>query len=169
MDERILIWGSGAIGVTIGAHLTRAGTEVLMFDTVAEHVEIMNRDGLLIEGPVDTSTTPIYATIPGKLSGRFERVLLCVKGQNTATIVKMIKPHLANDGYVVSIQNGLNETLIVKMIGGNRTIGAFINFGADYQGPGHILFGARSTVVLGELDGKITPRLQALLKKLNIF
>ena len=55
------------------------------------------------------------------------------------------------------------------MIGGNRTIGAFINFGADYQGPGHILFGARSTVVLGELGGKITPRLQALLKKLNIF
>ena len=108
MDERILILVSGAIGGTFGAHLTRAGTEVLMFDTVAEHVEIMNRDGLLIEGPVDTSTTPIYTTLPGKLSGRFERVILCVKGQNTATIVKMIKPHLANDGYVVSIQNGLN-------------------------------------------------------------
>ena len=117
MDERILILGSGAIGGTIGTHLTRAGTDVLMVDSVAEHVEIMNRDGLLIEGPVDTSTTPIYATIPGKLSGRFERVILCVKGQNTATIVKMIKPHLANDGYVVSIQNGLNETLIAKMIG----------------------------------------------------
>ena len=117
MDKTIFILGSGAIGGTTGAHLARAGTDILMVETVAEHVEIMNRDGLLIEGPVDTFTTPIYATTPGKLSGRFERVLLCVKGQNTATAVKMIKPHLANDGYVVSIQNGLNETLIAKMLG----------------------------------------------------
>ena len=48
MDERILISGSGAIGGTIGAYLARAGTDVLMVGTVAEHVEIMNRDGLLI-------------------------------------------------------------------------------------------------------------------------
>ena len=81
----------------------------------------------------------------------------------------MLKPHLADDGYVVSVQNGLNENLIAEMIGEDRTIGAFINFSADYYGPGDILFGARSTVVVGELGGEITPRLQTLHKELQAF
>ena len=55
------------------------------------------------------------------------------------------------------------------MIGEDQTIGAFINFGADYHGPGDILFGARSTVVVGELGGEITPRLQILHKELQAF
>jgi len=169
MDTPLLIWGSGAIGGTIGAYLARAGTDVLMVDTVAEHVDVMNRDGLSIKGPVDEFTTSIRATTPGDLNGTFNRVLLCVKGQDTGAAIEMIKPHLADDGYVVSVQNGLNEYLIAEMIGEDRTIGAFINFGADYHGPGDILFGARSTVVIGELSGEITPRLQALHKVLQDF
>ena len=55
------------------------------------------------------------------------------------------------------------------MIGEDQTIGAFINFGADYHGPGDILFGARSTVVVGELGGEITPRLQKFPKGLQAF
>ena len=81
----------------------------------------------------------------------------------------MLKPHLADDGYVVSVQNGLNENLIAEMIGEDRTVGAFINFGADYHGPGVFLFGARSTVVVGELGGEITPRLQTIHKELQAF
>ncbi|MED6309537.1 MAG: ketopantoate reductase family protein, partial [Pseudomonadota bacterium] len=36
---------------------------------------------------------------------------------------------------------------------------------ADHHGPGDILFGARSTIVVGEL----TPRLQTLHKELQAF
>ena len=125
-----------------------------MVDMVAEHVEAMNREGLSIKGPVDEFTTAIRAVTPNEISGIFKRVLLCVKGQDTAAAIDMLKPHLADDGYVVSVQNDLNENLIAEMIGEDRTVGAFINFGADYHGPGDILFGARSTVVVGELGVK---------------
>ena len=62
----------------------------------------------------------------------------------------------------LSLQNGLNELVIQRIIGRDRTIGAFINYGADWIAPGEIMFGNRGAVVLGELDGAMTPRLQAL-------
>ena len=46
--------------------------------------------------------------------------------------------------------------------GKERTVGAFVNFGADYHGPGVIFFGGRGAVVLGEIDGSNTERLQSL-------
>lgn len=168
-DDPVLIWGAGAIGGTIGAYLAKAGIPVMMVDMVTDHVDTMNQDGLSIKGPVDTFTTPIEATTPADLTGRFSRVLLCVKGQDTAAAIDMLSPHLSDDGYVVSVQNGLNEETIAGLIGRERTIGAFINFGADYHGPGDILFGARSTVVVGELDGQMTPRLAQLHQTLQHF
>lgn len=165
----VLIWGAGAIGGTIGAFLARAYIPVLMVDVVPEHVDAMNRDGLNIKGPVDAFNTSIEATTPDQLSGRFDRVLLCVKGQDTAAAAEALKPHLGENGYVVSVQNGLNENTIAEIVGRERTIGAFINFGADYHGPGEILFGARSTVVVGELDGEMTPRLKQLQSMLQHF
>ncbi|MHB8838827.1 MAG: ketopantoate reductase family protein, partial [Gemmatimonadaceae bacterium] len=43
-----------------------------------------------------------------------------------------------------------------------RTVGAFVNFGADYLEPGVILHGSRAAVVLGEMDGRDTPRIRAI-------
>jgi 2-dehydropantoate 2-reductase len=73
-----------------------------------------------------------------------------------------LAPHLAANGYVVSVQNGLNELVIAEVVGRERTVGAFVNFGADYMEPGTVMYGGRGAVVVGELDGAITPRLNAL-------
>ena len=43
---RTLIWGAGAIGGTLGAFLARAGHDVTMVDTVVDHVDAIARDGL---------------------------------------------------------------------------------------------------------------------------
>ena len=62
----------------------------------------------------------------------------------------------------MSAQNGLNERVIAARIGEARTVGCFVNFGADWLGPGRVLFGNRAAVALGELDGAMTPRLRDL-------
>ena len=168
-DRRILIWGAGAIGGTVGAYLVRAGREVLFVDADEDHVAAMNADGLAIEGPIETFTVPVQATTRSQVAGRFERVFLCVKAQHTAGAVAELAPHLAANGYVVSLQNGLNEREIAKVVGAPRTVGAFINFGADYLSPGRILFGGRGAFVLGEIDGSIGPRIEALRALLATF
>ena len=73
----------------------------------------------------------------------------------------MLEPHLAADGFVLSAQNGLNELAIAEQVGAERTMGCFVNFGADWHGPGQILFGNRSAVVVGEIDGTIRERTRA--------
>ena len=158
----MLIWGAGAIGGTIGAYLARAGHGVTFVDREAAHVEAINAKGLTITGPVDAFTVRADAAVPEHVSGQYDTILLCVKAQDTETATQALAPHLKADGCVVSVQNGLNELVIAPIIGRERTVGAFVNFGSDYHEPGVILFGGRGAVVLGELDGEMTPRLHAL-------
>ena len=71
-ENTILIWGAGAIGGTLGAYLARAGEDVLLVDIVEPHVEAMKRDGLLIEGPVETFRQPVMAALPSEVTGQFK-------------------------------------------------------------------------------------------------
>ncbi|MDD9918703.1 MAG: 2-dehydropantoate 2-reductase, partial [Rhodospirillaceae bacterium] len=107
-NSPIVIWGSGAIGGSVGAFMARAGEDVLFVDRVADHVAAMNETGLRISGPIAEFTTPVRAVTDDAIEGTFDTVFLCVKGQDTVAAVEALKPHLAEDGCVVSLQNGLN-------------------------------------------------------------
>ncbi len=159
---RLLIWGAGAIGGTLGAYLIQAGHDITFVDRAAEHVATINQSGLTITGPIAEFSIPAIAFTPETLSGQWEAVLLCVKAQDTAGAAQAIVPHLAPGGYIVSVQNGLNELEIAQVVGQENTVGSFVNFGADYLQPGLILYGGRGAVVLGELDGTVSPRIEAL-------
>lgn len=169
MTTRLLVWGAGAIGGTIGAFLVRTGHEVTFVDIVGEHVEAIATTGLAIEGPVDEFRITAPAATPNELHGRFDRALLCVKGQDTGAAVRRLAPFLTDAGYAVSVQNGLNEPMMAAVLGRERVIGCFVNFGADYLAPGRIHYGGRGAVVLGELDGRMTPRLSELLHLFRDF
>lgn len=160
----ILIWGAGAIGGTIGAHLVKARHAVVFCDVVDAHVEAIAdpTEGLRIEGPVAQLRVSAPAALPAQVKGVFRRVFLAVKTHDTEAACRQILPHLAEDGYVLSLQNGLCERVIAEVCGAHRTMGAFVNFGADWLAPGRILYGNRGAVVVGELDGATTPRSTAL-------
>ena len=159
---KILIWGAGAIGGTIGAYLVRSGADVTFAEADATHVAAMNRSGLTIEGPIETFTVAVRAFLPHDVPGQYDQVFLCVKAHHTEQATRTLAPRLAPDGFVVSFQNGLNELVIAGIVGREHTIGAFINFGADYLSPGIVHFSGRGAFVIGELDGAITPRIIAL-------
>ena len=169
MSDPILIWGAGAIGGTLGAYMARKGEDVLLVDVVPEHVAAINHNGLAIEGPVETFTQPLRAMLPSELAGSFRRVILAVKALHTEEAMKTLLPFLAPDGYVVSAQNGLNELVIGRMIGPERTVGCFVNFGADWLGPGRILLGNRGKVAVGELDGQVTDRIGEVHRLFSCF
>lgn len=169
MSGPTVIWGSGAVGGTIGAYLARAGEEVIFVDNVADHVAAINAGGLAIEGPIDNFVAKGRAFLPSDVKGRFSRIVLAVKAQHTKEAAAALAPHLATDGYVVSAQNGLNEIEIARQVGEARTMGCFVNFGADYLGPGRLIHGGHGAVVLGELDGRSTPRLADTLALFRRF
>ncbi len=157
-----LIWGAGAIGGTLGASLAHAGHEVSLVDSVAAHVDAINAHGLHITGPIADFTQLLPAYTPQDVEGEWDTIILATKAHHTEGAVRDLAPHLSATGFVVSAQNGLNELAIAKIVGAERTMGCFVNFGADYLEPGLIHYGGRAANVLGELDGRHTPRLKAL-------
>lgn len=169
MSQPILIWGAGAIGGTLGAAFLRAGQPVIFVDNVPEHVAAINATGLRIAGPIFEDTVHAPALLPVDVQGEFDRIFLCVKALHTEAAVKALSPHLAADGFVVSAQNGLNEITIAAEVGTARTIGCFVNFGADYLEPGVVHYSGRGAAVIGELDGAMTDRIKALHKLMLEF
>lgn len=159
---KLLVWGAGAIGGTMGAYLARAGHDVTFVDVVEEHVDAINRDGIRITGPLDEFTAQAPAFTPAALRGEWDAIMLATKAQHTADATRALAPHLTANGCVISAQNGLNELTIAKIVGDARTVGAFVNFGADYLEPGVIHYGGHGAVVVGEIDGRTTPRVSAI-------
>ena len=169
MSSPILIWGAGAIGGTLGAALARQGHDVVFVDNASDHVAAINRSGLRITGPLfeDVVRAPAYE--PDAVEGKFRRAFLCVKALHTRQAAEALEPLLADDGYVVSAQNGLNETILADVLGAKRTVGCFVNFGADYLEPGVVQYSGRGSVVLGEIDNTITERSTEIHKLLQDF
>ena len=157
--EKILVWGAGAIGGTVAAGLRRAGLDITAVDANATHVLAIRERGLTITGPIEAYTQPLPAFTPDEVAGVWDTIFLCVKAQHTEAAARQLEPHLAANGVVVSLQNGFNELIIAGAVGEKRTMGAFINFGADVVGPGVVHFGGRGAVVVGELNGRSTERL----------
>ena len=168
MHETV-IWGAGAIGGTVGAYLARAGMDPLMVDTDAAHVATMSANGLKITGPIEQFTAPVRALTPDQVRTPIRRVLLAVKGQHSAAAARMIAPLLAPDASVLSLQNGLNSAAIAGQIATERVLLALVNFASDYIAPGEVLYGGRGSVLIGAMDGRITPRVADYVSLLKRF
>ena len=166
-----VIVGAGAIGGTLGHHLARAGHEVTVVDADAEHVRSIREHGLVVWRGDERAAVPVAAAVTPDEAGpeRVERVLLAVKAQATAHALDWIAPRLAPDGFVVSLQNGLDEQAIADRIGVERTVGAFANLFADVVAPGEIRDGGLGALVVGELDGRDSERVRQVVADLQAW
>jgi len=164
----ITIYGAGAIGGITGARLTQAAHDVLLVDKAEDHVAAMNARGLTIDSREGSVTVPVRAIAPRSLGSNLDLVLLAVKSQDTPAALEVLAPRLAADGAIVSLQNGLNEERIAAAVGERRTVGCLVNWAADWQAPGRILHGGAGALVLGELDGRPSERVQRLAKLLDV-
>src|SRR5262250_938365 len=164
---KAIVYGAGAIGGTTGVALARAGHDVLLVDSHKEHVEAINAQGLTVERDDAATTTRVAAVMPAELGSELPLVLLAVKSHHTAEALRHVAPRLAPTATIVSLQNGLSEEQIAQAVGAERTVGCLVNWAADWIGPGRILHGGHGAFILGELDGRITPRVRELARLLS--
>ena len=168
MFERLAVLGVGAIGSVIGGYLSRAGRDVTLIDTWAEHVDTMKRDGLRITALDDDFTVPVKAMHLGEVSSDaepFDAVFLSMKSYDTVWATHFALPHLKPTGIIISAQNAINDEIIGPIVGYNREIGCVITLGAGIYEPGHALRTStpdRHSFTLGESSGMETERVKAL-------
>jgi 2-dehydropantoate 2-reductase len=159
---QLTIIGAGAIGGTIGAHLIRDGHDVLFCDADPAHVEAINQRGLSICGPVENFTVQARAVLPDGLPAILPRAAVATKSHHTAAAAELLRGRLAPDGYVVSFQNGLTTGTLSAVVGPDRVLASFVNFGADWLEPGLIMQGNIGTFRVGEPGGGLSERVREL-------
>ncbi len=168
-QKPILVWGAGAIGSTIGAHLVKAGRRVVFVDVNDAQVAAIREGRLTIDGPVVNLTIGAPAFRPEDVEGSFEMILLAVRLLHTNEAMAALLPHLSANGIVVSCQNGLGARDVARGAGVERTVAASFFLPADFNGPGHVTYGARASLTLGTLDAERGPPLDGVLDIFNDF
>lgn len=161
--------GAGAIGGMLAYYLDRAGCTVDLVDADAAHVDAIRAHGLVIERGDGDVALDLPAAHLDDAPETLGRVLLAVKSQATRTAAAWIAPRLAPDGFVVSMQNGLNEADIAAAVGEDRTVAAFVDLSADVVGPGRVLDGGGGAMALGEYRGAPTERVRDLAHDLRVW
>ena len=164
----LTIVGAGAIGGLIGAHLWRAGHAVRLVDREPAHVAAIRAGGLEVAGHAEfIAQVPVGE--PEAVAGPIETLILAVKTLHTEEALRPLVSRLAPDGWVISMQNGLEEGKIAALVGPARTAAAFLSFGGYYDRPGRIVYSGPGSLKVGELDGRLTARIAALARALSDF
>jgi 2-dehydropantoate 2-reductase len=166
-----LIVGAGAIGGTLAFYLARAGHHIIAVDVDVDHVAAIRGDGITLLRHGARESAPLTIATPDEaVIAKASRVLLCVKGVGaTERAADWIAPRLAPNGFVVSLQNGLQMQQIEERIGPHRTVGAFVDFFADILAPGVIADGGAGTLRVGEVDGTRSTRVEQTVADLQAW
>jgi len=164
--KKLAVAGIGAIGSIVGGGLALAGQDVALICTSwRKNAEHMREHGLTVVGPDGIERTArveaLFIDKLARLGAQLDAVFLATKSNDTASTVMALKPCLAADAVVVSLQNGMNEDLIIPLVGKANVVACVSYTGGMLVRPGYVrAHGGR--FVVGELDGSITPRLEEL-------
>src|SRR5262252_2795525 len=182
MGKRIVVVGAGAVGSYTGAHMAKAGEDVTFIDFWPENVEAMRTKGLRISHLRDVPefTTPARALHVTELQGLAKErpidiAFVCTKAYDTAWATTMVRQYLAPGGFVVSLQNCINEETIAGIVGWGKTLGSIASsITVELCEPGHVRRasgkrGARHTVFrVGEVHGLVTDRAREVCRLLAL-
>jgi len=136
---RIAFIGTGAQGASIAADFTLAGLDVTFIDQWPAHVEAMRANGLTVNMPnrvLHTQVKALHLCEIAEIRDPFDLVFLVVKAYDTRWATEIIKPALAEDGFVIGLQNGMTHQDIADIVGAHRTIGAVIEIASNMWEPG---------------------------------
>jgi 2-dehydropantoate 2-reductase len=156
---RIVVVGAGGVGGYFGAKLARAGQDVT-FVARGAHLDAIRAHGLRVRSAVDGDFTVAAAGVE-KTTGLppADVVLLCVKSFDTEAAVERLGPVVGAETAVLSLQNGVdNEEKIDALLGPGHALGGVAYVFAVIEAPGVIAHHFAGRIVLGELDGRVTPR-----------
>lgn len=135
----IAIIGAGAMGSLFGAMLAEAGENVTLLDIRKDHVDAINANGLIIEDGDRYRMVRVKATIDPNRIGIVDLSIVFVKSTHTADVVRTAAELSGNEGWVLTLQNGLgNIETLSERIDPSRIIAGTTSHGATLLAPGTI-------------------------------
>ena len=184
MGKRIAVVGAGALGGYVGGYLAHHGEDVTLIDMWPEHIEAIRSRGLELDGVTPeekftvTRAKTMHLTDVQSLSKQqpIDIAFVAVKSYDTEWATALIRPYLAPEGYVVSLQNCLNEEKIAGIVGWGKTVGMVSSIiSVNLYEPGRIRRtaakgGEKHTVFrAGEVHGVVTNRVRELVELFSVI
>jgi 2-dehydropantoate 2-reductase len=160
---KIVVLGAGALGSIIGAHLVRAGHDVI-FVAREGRARVLRRDGVVITGLVEFGEPVTVTTDPRDVRAA-EVLLVTVKTYDTETALAGLG-HL-DVSTVLSLQNGvLKNEQLARVFGSERVIGAATTVAGELLADGAVRFTVNNRFAVGELPEGTSGRVTALANAL---
>lgn len=165
---RIAVLGSGAMGAIFGSALARAGVDVIFFDKRQDVVDSIAQRGLRVDGVSGTTASCFPATAIAVELGQADVALVMVDSNATAEIAGVAAHCLKDDGFALTLQNGIgNWEALAARLGERRVLGgSTYNSGANL-GPGQVHHTNLGSTVIGETDGSLTDRARNIARLLD--
>ena len=166
---KIAFLGAGALGCSIGGVLAAGGSDVVLVDRFQAHVDAINTRGLRMRVGDQEKVVRVKAYANCQGIGQVDLIIVLVKSFHTRAAIESASALIGKDTMVMSIQNGLgHEEILAEVVGRERVLAAKTYVGGVFLGPGQIISGSKGKqTYIGELDGKLTPRLQAVVDEFN--
>ena len=176
MNKRIAVVGAGALGGYVGGSLAHLGHDVTLIDAWPEHIETIRARGLELDGvtpeerfTVRKAKTMHLTEVQSLARAPVDIGFVAVKSYDTRWATELIAPYLSSRGFIVSLQNCLNEETIAAVVGWGRVVGVIASLiSVDLYEAGRIRRtvakgGDKHTVFrVGEPHGRATPRVEEL-------
>lgn len=132
---RSAIYGAGSLGTILGAFITKNGGEIELINRNKAHVQALQEKGATVTGTLNFNQK-VTAYTCEEMSGKYDIIFLMTKQQNNKEVVTMLKDYLAQDGVIVTLQNGIPELEIADIVGEDRVLGCTVAWGATMLEPG---------------------------------
>lgn len=184
---RICVFGAGAIGGHVAARLALGGAETSVVARGAQ-LEAIRAKGLTIEAPDGRHTVQVAAGTAAEL-GPQDAVIVTVKAPSLPQVAEAIGPLLTPGTTVAFVMNGIPwwyfdshggplegrrlpaidpGDRLRDTVGIGRTLGGVVYSACTVTEPGVIkVEHANNRVILGEVDGRDSPRAQAIADALT--
>lgn len=165
---RIVIVGGGAIGRLFGSFLGKGNNEVTLIDIDHEVIGAMQSEGIgfMAQGgdsADDITSVPVTAFSSGSSVTGCDLVLLMVKSSATAAAIHSVAHLISESTPLLCIQTGLGniETIAEEIPKEHLLVGITFMSGTALGGS-KVRYGRSGKTYIGEINGEITPRLQAI-------
>ncbi len=160
---KTVIMGAGAMGSLFSGLLTLSGEEVWLVARRRELLHTIQSKGLTIEEKGKAHNIPVKIATDVASLGKADLVLLFIKTYQTERAVSDSSILQKEDTIFLTLQNGLgNEETICQQVEPEKVILGVTGQGATLLEPGHIRHAGWGKTYVGELDGKITDRVNQI-------
>ncbi len=170
---KILVFGAGAVGLTVGGFLSRRHDVTLLGRP--RYIDPVRKKGLRISGIWGSHQFSRFSFASNirdmkKSKKQFDLILVTVKAYSTEKAAREIKKIAGPNTILLSLQNGLgNIEALHKYFPKKRVLAGRIIFGVEMQAPGHVKVTvmAEPSAIGETFKAGMSPRVKKIAALLN--